>query len=162
MPLLFIFVLLPLTEIALFVLVGGWIGVWPTLGLVVAGVLAGVAVIRIQGGATLRQIRDPAATFADPAAPLAQAALVLAAGILLILPGFLTDVLALPLLIPPLRRFLLIRLGRRFQVRAAGFAAGPRHPPAAADVIDGEAVEITPGARPLPGQAPSGWTRPPQ
>ena len=41
MPIFLLFLLIPLIEIALFVTVGGWIGLWPTLGLVLLTALTG-------------------------------------------------------------------------------------------------------------------------
>ena len=42
MPLLLIFVAIPIIEIALFIQVGGWLGLWPTLGIVVLTAVIGI------------------------------------------------------------------------------------------------------------------------
>jgi UPF0716 protein FxsA len=57
MPLFLIFVAVPMTEIALFILVGGWIGLWPTLGLVVLSALVGTVLMRAQGMAALERLQ---------------------------------------------------------------------------------------------------------
>ncbi len=161
MPVLALFVLLPLIEIALFVLVGGWLGLWPTLGLVVLAAVAGMALVRNQGFAALRDVQRSAQGMGDPARPLAHGALIVLAGFLLLLPGFFTDLLALPLLIPPLRDLILRRLAARVVVVGGSARMSTRWPGARDDVIDGEATEIPPDAPPLPRNRPSGWTNPP-
>lgn len=160
MPFLALFVLLPLIEIALFVLVGGWLGLWPTLGLVVLAAVGGMALVRNQGFAALRDVQRAAQGMGDPARPLAHGALIVLAGVLLMLPGFFTDLLALPLLVPPLRDAILRQMARRVVVVRAATRPGPGWP--GADIIDGEATEIPPEAQPLPRQRPSGWTNPPE
>ncbi len=162
MPVLALFVLLPLIEIALFVLVGGWLGLWPTLGLVVLAAVAGMALVRNQGFAALRDLQRSAQGMGDPARPLAHGALIVLAGFLLLLPGFFTDLLALPLLVPPLRRLILRQLAARVVVASATVRTTRRWPGPGADIIDGEATEIPPEAPPLPRNRPSGWTNPPE
>lgn len=162
MPILILLILLPLIEIALFVLVGGWIGLWPTLGLVVASVLAGVLILRRQGLAAVREIQRSGGGLAIPGGAVAHGALIGLAALLLILPGFLSDAVALLLLLPPLRRMLLAGLSQRIHVAGAAAARQRRWPGAHEDVIEGEAQEIDPGTRPLPGDSASGWTRPPR
>lgn len=157
-----LFLLLPLIEIALFVVVGGWLGLWPTLGLVVGAALLGGWLIRRQGREAMQQIQRAANGFGDPLAPVAHGAMLVIAGILLMLPGFFSDLLALPLLIAPLRRAVLRGLAARVTVVGVGAAAGGGR--SAHDiVIEGEAVEIDAEAPALPRRdAPSGWVRPPQ
>ena len=46
MPLLIALLVWPMAEIALFILIGGWIGLWPTLALVVLAALAGGMLLR--------------------------------------------------------------------------------------------------------------------
>ncbi len=159
---LVLLLLLPLIEIALFVLVGDWLGLWPVLGLVVAGVVLGAVLIRRQGREALQQIQRAANGFGDPLAPVAHGAMLVIAGLLLMLPGFFSDLLALPLLIAPLRRAILRGIAARVTVVGAGPSRPPGWQRAHDIVIEGEAVEIDREARPLPGQGSGGgWTRPP-
>lgn len=162
MPFLALFVLLPLIEIALFVLVGGWLGLWPTLGLVVLGAVIGLALVRNQGFAALRDVQRSAQGMGDPARPLAHGALIVLAGFLLLLPGFFTDLLALPLLFPPSRNLILRQLARRVVVVAGAARRDPRWAGARDDIIDGEATEIAQDPASLPRNRPSGWTNPPE
>lgn len=158
MWLLLIFVGLPILEIALFIEVGGWIGLWPTLGIIVLTGVAGIAVMRMQGMQTMERLRRTVAQGGDPADPLAHGALILVAGMLLVLPGFLTDTLGLLLLIPPVRSWLIAWGAARLTLRAATFAqaAGPGRRPAEVIEADYEIVdEPTPPRR----SGDSGWTR---
>lgn len=150
MPILLAFLLIPMIEIALFIVVGGWLSLWPTLGLVVLGGVAGLLLVRRQGLATMADLQMSVQGRGDPARPLAHGAFILLTGLLLMLPGFFTDFLGLLLLIPPVRALLLRRLAARVVVstrtQGAGFGAGPgaRWPDASRDVIDGEATEVDP------------------
>lgn len=102
-----------LAEIAGFVLVGKAIGVFGTLGLVVLGMLAGVTLLRRQGVATLRRVQADLAAERTPARPLAEGAVQALAALLLIVPGFLTDLIAIALFIPPVREGLWRAIRRR-------------------------------------------------
>jgi len=125
MPVLLFLIAVPLIEIGLFVVVGGQIGVWAVLALVVLGALLGLSLLRG------RMARLPVLLRAggDPARLLAQGAMTALGAVLLIAPGFLTDALGLVLLLPPVQR----ALARRF----APVASHPRH---RGDVIDGDYV----------------------
>jgi UPF0716 protein FxsA len=143
---------LPLIEIALFIVVGGAIGLWPTLGLVVAGTVAGAAILRGRGVGMVLDMRRSLDRGEDPAAALVQGALAVLAGLMLLVPGFLTDAIGLALLLPPVQAAITARL------RAAGVSRGghPGHDPT---VIDGTWHEVRDTAPPPDRQAPSGWTR---
>lgn len=167
MPLpLLILVALPLIEIALFVTIGGAIGLWPTLAIVVGTALLGSWLLRRQGARAMADVQRAVSEFSDPTAPLAHGALVMLAGVLLIAPGFFTDTLGLLLLLPPVRSLVLRLMGRRVTTRvSAGFAAPPGEPAphryGRGVVIDGDYVEA-PDPAPRPGgtpRRPSGWTR---
>ncbi len=102
-----IILLFPLAEIATFIVVGKAIGVLATLALVIASSMIGLAMLREAGVATaLRLRRRPG----DSAAILAQGGARVVAAILLFLPGFLTNLAALAVLSPPVRRWALGRI----------------------------------------------------
>jgi UPF0716 protein FxsA len=103
----------PLLEIATFILVGSELGVLPTLALIVATTVAGAVLLRQQGVAALMRIRDEMRQGEVPATSVANAGLVALGGVLLLLPGFLSDVIGLALLTPPLRRAVIAFLGSR-------------------------------------------------
>ncbi|WP_374299276.1 FxsA family protein [Paracoccus sp. (in: a-proteobacteria)] len=176
MWLLWLFVALPIIEIALFIQVGGLIGVWATLGLVIGAAVLGMAVIRSQGAHAWLQAQRSLAELRDPSRPLAHGMMLMIAGLLLIVPGFFTDIAGLLLLIPPLRDLVMRQAGRRMRVRTVHMARRETYrPPYADGVIDADYVveDASPAGdrRPPPDlpedmdddQSPrrgnSGWTR---
>lgn len=165
MWLLAAFIALPIVEIALFIVVGGLIGLGPTLLLVIAAAILGLAVIRSQGFAALMQVQTSLDRLDDPAEPLAHGAMILLAGILLFIPGFFTDALGLALLVPAVRRMVYHRMRSRMRVQS--FGTDGRHTGfgdpslrSGGMVIDGEYEELDPDSLPSqPANRPSGWTR---
>jgi UPF0716 protein FxsA len=107
----------PIIEIALFIRVGGWLGLWPTLGLVVLTAIVGGSLLRQQGLATIDGLRREMARGGDPSPLLVQGALLLVGGVLLLTPGFFTDAVGLALLIPPMREALVKWAGPRIAAR---------------------------------------------
>ena len=137
----------PMLEIALFVVIGGAIGVWATLAWVVLSAVLGVLVMRFtaarQAIALRAGLRDG---FRDPARMAAGGMLSLLGGVLLILPGFFTDGLGLLLLLPPVQSLL----SRRLLKGAVVLRPGARRD---GDIIEGDYTEAPPR------DGPSGWTR---
>lgn len=136
----------PLAEIALFVVIGGQIGLWATLAWVLLSGVLGVLVLRV---AALRQavaLRDGLRGLRDPARLAAGGLMSVLAGVLLILPGFLTDALGLVLLLPPVQALVARALAARVQVMR------PRTDETV--IIDAEYTEVPPRR-----DGPSGWTR---
>ena len=80
--------LLPIAEIAGFILVGRWLGLLPTLLLIVLLTMAGAALLRIQGLGALRRLGQNDG--AEAGRQIVHGALIVVAGILLIIPGFIT------------------------------------------------------------------------
>jgi len=111
-----LFLLLPLIEIALFILVGRTIGVMPTLGLVVLAVVLGIAVLRQQGLSVLNRMRSNMQTGTLPGQALFDGMVLAVAAVLLIIPGFLGDAIALVLMVPPVRHWLYKTLTRNMTV----------------------------------------------
>lgn len=157
MPILILalFIGIPLIEIYLFIQVGGAIGVWSTIGLVVLTAFIGTALLRQQGLATLVRAQAQLDQQQLPVRELFDGVCLLVSGLLLLTPGFLTDALGFALLIPPLRAFLgrgvWAALARsrnvHFSVYGAGNAQGgggqqgrgPDHGPApGGPVLEGE------------------------
>jgi UPF0716 protein FxsA len=151
-----ILLVLPIIEIALFIQVGGAIGLLPTLGLIVLSAVVGTVLARWQGLQTLDRLRRNLEAGRDPSGPLAHAALILVAGMLLAIPGFFTDFLGLLLLIPPVRAQVIRWGAARMTVQATSFAYARRAQagPVPGDTIDAE-YEILDERR-----GRSGWTRP--
>jgi len=115
MLLFLLLVAIPIIEIALFIQVGGAIGMWPTLAIVVATALAGTILLRGQGIATMNNLRSSLAQGQNPVDPIAHGAFILVAGVLLLTPGFFTDATGIAFLIPPVRRVLIRLVGARLK-----------------------------------------------
>jgi UPF0716 protein FxsA len=115
---------LPLVEIALFVVVGGAIGLWATLAWVVLTVFLGVFILkRIARRGAVNFERD-VKSLADPSSPVAGRALTILAAGLLILPGFFTDAVGLLLLVPPINRLVVSFFAKRLTARTTVHGAG--------------------------------------
>ena len=154
------FLLVPILEIALFIQVGGLIGLWPTLAIVVLTAVLGTTLVRTQGRMALGQLQQSFATLDDPTEPLAHGAMILLSGALLLTPGFFTDALGFALLVPAVRRALYVRLRDRITIHGMQGGPGPADaaPRGPSDrVIDGEFTEVDPPRRPT--HKPSEWTR---
>ncbi|MGV6474231.1 FxsA family protein [Azotobacter vinelandii] len=115
---LLLFLLFPLLELAVMIKVGSAIGVLPTLLLIVLGVLVGGLVLRLAGVATAWRARERLARGELPEQEMLDGLLIAIGGGLLLLPGFVSDLLAIPCLLPFTRHFLLDRLRRRTEEQA--------------------------------------------
>jgi len=156
MPVFLALLLWPLVEIALFVTLGGALGLWLTLAVVIGTGILGVTLLRRLGLRSAERLRAEMDRMRDPLGAAGDSALLALAAILLILPGFLTDALGAFLLVPPVRRLLVAKLAAR-----VGFVSMRSDQPARRSdgiVIDGEFVEVDPQEPRRPGP-PSGWTR---
>ncbi|KUG54383.1 FxsA protein [Serinicoccus chungangensis] len=155
-------VLLPLIEIAVLVAVGRSIGLWWTLFLVVAVAVLGTWLARRESSRTYRALQQALSSGRMPADEVTDAILLTVGGLLLLLPGFVSDVLALLLVLPftrPAARRLLQALVASRALTVVGGPVGPGgrragRPPGAGTVIDGEIVDEHPPPR-------DGESRPP-
>ncbi|MGZ4798717.1 MAG: FxsA family protein [Acidimicrobiia bacterium] len=161
--LVFVFIVMPLVELAVFVLVAQWIGILNSILVLMLVSVGGVLIVRHQGLGIYRRVRAQLADGIVPAAELVDGLLILVAGLLLIVPGFISDAVGLLLLLPPVRGFVRGRLRRRFSVRVAhrvvkvANTQGPRFRSSPTDdVIDVvEVVEVLPpDPRALPPTTP--------
>jgi UPF0716 protein FxsA len=124
-------IVIPILEIAVFIIVGRQIGLWPTLAGIVLTAVIGSAIIRHQGIGILAKARRSMEAGEAPVAEVLEGLALLLAGALLITPGFVTDTLGFLCLLPGLRRRIaaafVARMLRKVKdhVRAGGDAAGP-------------------------------------
>lgn len=148
------FIAVPLIEIGLFVQVGGAIGLWPTLAVVVLTAVAGTALLRHQGLGTLGRLQASMDRGEMPLEPVFDGFCLLAAGALLLTPGFFTDAVGFALFVPAVRRLLRGFFASRVQVHTQHahmhgdfpgtrsgenpFRSGPD-----GDVIDGDFEDVT-------------------
>ena len=110
---LVIFVFIPLTELYVIIEVGDNIGAFATIWLVVLTAVIGGWLVKRQGMGILFRIRQQLDRGEAPAIEMLEGALLALMGILLLLPGFITDALGFLLLIPPLRKFLVVEFLKR-------------------------------------------------
>lgn len=146
--LLLIFIGVPLIEIAVFIEVGGWLGLWPTLAVVILTAVVGTALLRHQGLSTLRRAQAAMDRSELPLKEVFDGLCLLVAGALLLTPGFVTDAVGGLLFVPAVRTLLRRWLGRHLLSRAEVHVVHPdgtRGPVrGAGDVIDGEYEDLTP------------------
>ena len=170
MPFLFFFFLisLPVLEVASIVEVSRWVGPLATFLLLAAALTLGLFLVRSQSLAVGRRVMEAVRAGRPPERPLLEGATVMFAGILLMIPGFISDVLAVILLVPALREYLW-RLtsagvrGRSWRWTAANKGeTWSRGRSSMEDVIDVEYTEVPPdepastGGRP---QKASPWKK---
>jgi len=115
--LVFLFIAVPLVELALLIEIGKHVGVMATVALVVVTGAAGAALARQQGLATLRRAQEAMQVGQLPGEELMDGMMILIAGAFLITPGLLTDALGFALLIPGFRKILKRWLKAHFEKR---------------------------------------------
>lgn len=145
---LLIIILIPATEISVFLQTGKIIGLWPTLALIIITAIVGSLLLRYHGLSTMFKVRESMNAGKMPINELFDGFCLLAAGVFLITPGFITDGLGLILCLPFSRSMLRVFIGKRFKNRETfnhyaqtefnrrnSFTQDP-------NIIDGECYEI--------------------
>ena len=145
LPLVLLFIVVPIVEIYVIIQVGQAIGALWTIALLVADSILGSVLMRAQGRAAWRRFNEAIATGRVPAREVLDGVLVIFGGALLLTPGFVTDVFGLTFLLPPTRAVIRRLLVRRFAGRFRVSGPPPRGP---GFDVDGTAIEVDP--RPLP------------
>ncbi len=130
------FLIIPFVEIYLLLQVGGLVGVFPTITLVVLTAIIGANLLRQQGLATWQRFQENLAKGQIPAYEMVEGPILLVGGALLLTPGFFTDIIGFTCLIPPVRRKIAqyIIEKRLVQTVAPGPTPGKPKP----NVIEGE------------------------
>lgn len=132
-----LFVIVPLLELAILIQMGQWVGVWPTIVLVVFTGVTGAWLARMEGLRTLWKLQDDLANGRVPAQAIMDGMAVFTGGALLLTPGIITDVIGFSLLFPATRhaiqKRIMARLERRIQegwvqARVAGGEIWTRSP----------------------------------
>jgi len=158
MPLLILFILIPIIEIGLFIQVGGVLGLWPTLAIVVLTAIIGTTMLRKQGVSTMARLQSSMQSGQSPVDPMVHGALILISGVLLLTPGFFTDGIGFLLLLPPVRA-ALIKWGAA-KMMSGGFGAmnqANKHQQQNSNtVLDGEFSVVDDDPK---DSGDSGWTK---
>jgi len=133
MPLLLLFVVMPVMEMWLLIEVGGQIGALATIALVLLTAMVGLTLLRKQGFATLMKANRKMAEGQLPAEEMVEGIFLAIGGALLLTPGFVTDSIGFACLLPGIRQLLIggavKRMMAKGQFRAHGsFQAGGFRP----------------------------------
>lgn len=102
--LLLLFIAVPIIEIALFIQVGGILGLWPTIAIVLITAIVGASLVRQQGLQTFMSMQQKMQQGTLPAKEMADGIMLAVAGVLLLTPGFMTDIFGFALLFEPSRQ----------------------------------------------------------
>ncbi len=135
MPLIVLLLIaLPLAEIAVLIQVGSQIGVARTILAILLTGLLGLLMMRHQGFRTLQEAQNAMRRNEPPVRALFDGFCIFIGGVCLLIPGFITDVVGILLLLPPLRRLLGRRLwnamerSRSVHIYRSDRATDPRNP----------------------------------
>jgi UPF0716 protein FxsA len=139
LALLMVLILVPIVELYVMVQVAGVIGVLPTVVLVVALCVAGAWLMKVEGLGVLRRMQRQLADGEMPTTEAVNGVLIVIGGLLMLVPGFVTGILGLLLLLPPVRALLrpvvvarvqrrIDRGNARFVVFSSGSPVGGRAP----------------------------------
>ena len=101
-----LFIVLPLLDLWLLLVIGDVLGFWPTVALTIAVALLGGYLGKREGLRVLSQWKRALGELSMPEDGLVSGALVLVGAVLLATPGVMTDVLGLLCLFPPSRRLI--------------------------------------------------------
>lgn len=158
MPLVFaFFILMPILELILLIKVGSFIGVFPTIAIVLVTAVLGVSLLRREGISTLGKAQQRLEAGEMPAGELIEGALLVVSGAFLLTPGFITDSIGFACLLPALRQRMAGYLIQRMSLKAVNAATmfGADEPPGAdpfqfrhgasrggGDIIEGEIIDI--------------------
>lgn len=96
----------PLLELAVLIKVGQTIGFWWTVLLLAATAVGGGLIVQAQGLSASERAMASMREGRAPLEPVADSFMLMIAGALLLIPGLITDVFAIALLVPPVRRWL--------------------------------------------------------
>ena len=143
MPLMALFLIVAVAELAVFVLVEAQIGLLNALLIAVATAVIGSSLVRRAGVKVIGDIRRRTSEGQVPGRELTHGAAILVSGALLISPGFLTDVIGFLLLVPPIRDAIHGRVRRSLENRVTviGTRTMTESRQPAPDIIDVEGWE---------------------
>ena len=131
--LLLLFILVPIIELSLFMLLGKHLGLPATLGIILVTAVIGAALTKSQGGRALANFQNALAMGKMPHKEMVDGLLILIAGAVLLTPGFLTDAVGFSLLLPPVRAvirgILTEKLAKKVHVSVGGNPLDPDFEP---------------------------------
>lgn len=120
-----VFLVVPFAELFVILKVGQAIGALNTVAVLVLVSMLGAWLVKREGLSVVRRAQERMARGAVPGRELIDGVMILFAGALLITPGFLSDVVGVLLLLPPVRAALRGTVTRRLGRRAGFGSVGP-------------------------------------
>ena len=150
MWLFIIFVAVPIIEIVLFIEIGSFLGLFPTLLIVIITAALGTYLVRSQALSTLKNLKRQLDELQNPTEYFADGAMILFSGALLLTPGFFTDAVGFLLLTPWFRSLVFKYLKQRWALiskttrgqeiyKKNNYRKSPRN----TTIIEGEYQEVT-------------------
>lgn len=118
----FLLLVVPLLEIAAFVVIGGQIGVLYTLGMILLTAIIGSILLRWQGFQILSKLQQESQAGRVPGKELVHGAMILVAGVLLLTPGFVTDSIGFLLFVPGVRSIIWSAISSKIKFASFGQA----------------------------------------
>jgi UPF0716 protein FxsA len=115
--LVILFIGVPFAELYVLIQVGHAIGVLNTLGLLLLVSIVGAWLAKREGIGVIRRMQAALNAGRVPGSELVDGFLILLAAALMLTPGFLTDIVAIFLLLPPVRAVVRRTLRRSFARR---------------------------------------------
>ena len=115
--LLLIILFVPLIEIYLFIQIGGQIGAFNTILIILLTAVVGIYFVRLQGLNTLRSGVTQLYRNQIPIYEMMSGAALAVAALLLIIPGFATDLIGFLLILPITRNLIFKYLGKKIYKR---------------------------------------------
>jgi len=112
--LLLLILFVPLIEIYLFIQIGGQIGAFNTILIILLTAVIGIYFVRLQGLNTLRSGVTQLYNNQIPIYEMMSGAALAVAALLLIIPGFATDILGFLLILPLTRNLIFKYLGKKY------------------------------------------------
>jgi len=112
--LLLIILFIPLVEIYLFIQIGGQIGAFNTILVILLTAVVGVYFARLQGLSTLKSGITQLYSNQIPVYEMMSGAALTLAALLLIIPGFATDIIGFLLIIPVTRNIFFKFLSKKY------------------------------------------------
>jgi UPF0716 protein FxsA len=113
-----LFVLVPLAELYVIIQVGQAFGALNTIVLLILISMIGAWLMKREGISVWRRFQRQVETGHVPGREIADGVMILSAGALLMAPGFLTDLVGIALLLPPVRAAVRAVVMRRAARRA--------------------------------------------
>ena len=135
---------MPFLEIMVFIGVGVRIGLMNTISFIILTTVAGAIILRMQGLSVLSQAQATLKLNTFSMEVLFDKFCIFFAGVLLVIPGFISDIIGLLILFPPIR-LLLKSLGLWFirRLDIINLSRSTTYSKPNVDIIDGDFHDVT-------------------